>query len=145
MTYPLSRLRERVGVRADAKANARDLRSRLTEAESLLWQQLRGRRFQGFKFRRQHPIGPYIVDFAAMRHRLVVEADGGQHNGDARDARRDAWLAGQGYRVLRFWNHEVLQNTELVLEEIWRALCAGPSPPAPLPVGERGDMHEDPE
>ena len=116
----------------------------MTEAEHRLWHRLRAHRFAGFKFRRQHPIGPYIVDFAAVRHRLVVEADGGQHNGDARDARRDAWLAGRGSRVLRFWNHEVLQNTEVVLGEIWRALCAGPSPPAPLPVGERGDRLEEP-
>ena len=123
---------------------AKQLRKTMTEAEHRLWHHLRAHRYAGFKFRRQHPIGPYIVDFAALRHRLVVEADGGQHNGDARDARRDAWLAGQGFRVLRFWNHEVLQNTELVLVEIWRALCAEPSPPAPFPVGERGDKPEEP-
>ncbi|HEU0153010.1 MAG TPA: endonuclease domain-containing protein [Arenimonas sp.] len=122
---------------------AKHLRQSMTEAEHRLWFHLRAHRFAGYKFRRQQPIGPYIVDFAAMRHRLVIEADGGQHNGDARDAQRDDWLTAQGYRVLRFWNHEVLQNTELVLEEIWRALCAGPSPPAPLPQGERGDKHED--
>ncbi|WP_460457680.1 endonuclease domain-containing protein [Arenimonas alkanexedens] len=110
----------------------------MTEAEHRLWFHLRAHRFAGFKFKRQQPLGAYIVDFVAFRHRLVVEADGGQHHASLRDGVRDAWLAGQGFRVLRFWNHEVLQNTQGVLDEIWRALCAGPSPPAPLPQGERG-------
>ena len=75
-------------------------------------------RSPGARFRRQVPIGPYIVDFACFQQRLVVEIDGGQHLGDARDETRDAWLEEHGFRVLRFWNHEVLKNPEGVLEMI---------------------------
>ena len=79
VSCPLSRLRERVGVRADAKDKARALRAQMTDAETLMWQQLRGRRFQGFKFRRQRPLGPYILDFVCLEAGLVIEIDGGQH------------------------------------------------------------------
>ncbi|MCH8498490.1 MAG: endonuclease domain-containing protein [Marinobacter sp.] len=101
---------------------AKNLRKTMTDTEHKLWYLLRDRRFQGTKFRRQHPIGPYIVDFVSLPARLIVELDGGQHNGCVRDAARDAWLEAEGYRVLRFWNHEVLQQREAVLEEILRAL-----------------------
>ncbi|HWN44515.1 MAG TPA: DUF559 domain-containing protein [Thermoanaerobaculia bacterium] len=97
--------------------HARDLRQNMTDAERRLWRELRGGSL-GARFRRQVPIGPYIVDFASFRQRLVIEIDGGQHLGDARDEARDAWLAEQGFRVLRFWNHEVLKNPEGVLEVI---------------------------
>lgn len=101
---------------------ARDLRANMTDAERRLWQGLRGRQLGGYKFRRQIPIGPYIVDFACLEARLVIEVDGGQHLGSAEDQARDAWLMSEGYRVFRFWNHEVLLQTTDVLERIWNAL-----------------------
>lgn len=106
---------------------ARHLRRNMTDAERLLWRHLRARRLGGYRFRRQHPIGPYVVDFACMRAGVVVELDGGQHGERAHaahDARRSAHLARAGYRVLRFWNHEVLAETEAVLAAILRALQA---------------------
>ncbi|WP_183729159.1 MULTISPECIES: DUF559 domain-containing protein [Paraburkholderia] len=110
----------------------------MTEAEQLLWRHLRAHRLCGEKFRRQHPIGPYIVDFMHCGSRVVIEADGGHHNGSASDAVRDTWLKNRGCTVLRFWNDEILQNTEAVLEVILMAVArrAAPSPPAPLPQGE---------
>jgi very-short-patch-repair endonuclease len=96
---------------------ARDLRQQMTDAERFLWSRLR-RRFLGTKFRRQVPLGPFIVDFACMRRKLVIEVDGGQHLESVADAARDRWLAENGFQVLRFWNHEVLQNLEGVLERI---------------------------
>jgi very-short-patch-repair endonuclease len=96
---------------------ARDLRQQMTDAERLLWSRLR-RRFLEVKFRRQVPLGPYIVDFACMRRKLVIEVDGGHHLENSADAVRDRWLAENGFRVLRFWNHEVLLNLDGVLERI---------------------------
>ena len=96
---------------------ARDLRQQMTDAERFLWSRLR-RRFLGAKFRRQVPLGPFIVDFACMRSTLVIEVDGGQHLESAADAARDQWLAENGFRVLRFWNHEVFQNLDGALETI---------------------------
>ncbi|MFY9974968.1 MAG: DUF559 domain-containing protein [Chromatiaceae bacterium] len=105
------------------KATARRLRREMTFAERLLWAQLRQRELDGFKFRRQHPIGRFIVDFVCIEARVVVEIDGGQHAGRrVRDEARTAWLNGQGYRVLRFWNNEVLQATDAVREAIRSAL-----------------------
>ncbi|WP_322031413.1 endonuclease domain-containing protein [Paraburkholderia sp. J76] len=115
---------------------ARSLRKNMTEAEHLLWRHLRAHRLRGEKFRRQQPIGPYIVDFVHFGARVVIEADGGQHNGNADDAVRDRWLRGRGFTVLRFWNHEILIDVHAVLEVILMALS--PSPPAPLPSG-RGE------
>src|SRR6516225_8322257 len=97
---------------------AKALRKTMTEAEQLLWRHLRAHRMSDQKFRRQQPVGPYIVDFVHFGARLVVEADGGQHNDSTGDARRDAWLRSQGFRVLRFWNNDILQNIEAVLEVI---------------------------
>src|SRR5262249_49556234 len=107
---------------------ARKLRNNPTDAELALWRQLRLRQFGGYKFRRQQSLGPYIVDFVCLEKRLVVEVDGGQHNEHAvYDAKRSAWLEAQGFHVLRFWNHEVLQQIEAVKETIARALgCFGP-------------------
>ncbi len=123
VTYPLSRVRERAGVRANAKAKARELRDQSTEAETLLWQQLRGRRFQGFKFRRQRALGPYILDFICLEAGLVIEIDGGQHSEQqAYDGQRTALIESQGLTVIRFWNHEVMNQTPAVLEKIWQAL-----------------------
>jgi len=97
--------------------HARDLRQNMTDAERRLWRELRCGSL-GVRFRRQVPIGPYIVDFACFQRRLVIELDGGQHLEDPRDEARDAWLREHGFRVLRFWNHEVLKNPEGVLEVI---------------------------
>ena len=123
------------------KKYARTMRNQPTEAERRLWAMLRDRRFSTFKFRRQVPIGAYIVDFVCYDTRLIVEADGGQHCESASDARRTAWLDSQGYRVLRFWNHEILAQPREVMDRLYTALNS-PSPrsPAasrPLPRGER--------
>ena len=106
-----------------ASRNARELRVNQTDAETRLWLLLRGRRLADAKFRRQTPIGPYIVDFLCFEARLIVELDGGQHAVNlAADDERTAWLEGQGFRVLRFWNNDVLDNTEGVVERILMAL-----------------------
>ena len=99
------------------------------EAEKLMWRLLRNRALRGTKFRREHPVGPFIVDFVCLSHRLVIELDGGQHAKETRrDERRTALLSGRGYRVLRFWNHDVLRNSEGVLTVIAEALSSYPSP-----------------
>ena len=88
---------------------ARGMRHEPTLAEQAVWRLLRGRRFRGLKFRRQAPVGPYIADFACIEAKLIVECDGGQHGGE-RDARRDVFLAEQGFRVVRLWNSDVLDH-----------------------------------
>lgn len=96
----------------------------MTEAEKRLWGRLR-RNTLGCHFRRQHPIGPYIVDFVCLERKLVIEVDGGQHNeprGLAHDNRRTGFLNGDGYAVLRFWNNDVLAKTDDVIETIWNVL-----------------------
>lgn len=99
--------------------NAKALRSNQTEAEQRLWYHLRAHRFMGLKFKRQKPIGRYIVDFVCLERRLIIELDGGQHTGQSvQDQRRDAWLRSRGYTVLRFWNNDVMQQMEGVLEQI---------------------------
>ena len=108
--------------------NARALRKNQTPQESKLWYCLRSKRFQGFKFRRQFPVGPYIVDLCCFKEKLIIELDGGQHNESgslAYDATRDSFLRSQGYRVLRIWNNEVTNNLEGVLEKIYRILANG--------------------
>lgn len=108
---------------------AKALRSQQTDAEQRLWYHLRAHRFMGLKFKRQKPVGRYIVDFVCLEHRLIVELDGGQHAEQiAYDQDRDEWLRGQGYTVLRFWNNDVMQNLEGVLEQIRLALSPNPSP-----------------
>lgn len=100
------------------------MRRNATDAERRLWYHLRAKRLQGYKFRRQHVIGPYIVDFVCLDRRLVIEIDGGQHlERRAQDAKRTAFLEQQGLRVLRFWNDEVLKDTEAVLTRILEALA----------------------
>jgi very-short-patch-repair endonuclease len=103
---------------------ARNLRRTSSDAEIRLWAYLRARRLAGYRFRRQHPIGPFIVDFACTEHHLVVEADGSQLSDDPDDVRRTEWLTRQGWRVVRFWNNDILANTEGVLESILSALRA---------------------
>ena len=98
---------------------ARALRKRSTEAERLLWGHLRAKRLRGLKFRRQEPIGRYIVDFVSFDRNLIVELDGGQHLQEkAKDDERTRWLESQGFRVLRFWNNDVMRNVQNVLERI---------------------------
>lgn len=114
--------------------NARLLRHNLTPAERRLWTRLRDRRLNGFKFRRQHPIGHYVVDFCCPECRLVVEVDGDVHAEQrARDEERTRWLERNGYCVLRFSNREVAGQLYAVLEAILSACEDGPSPPTPLP------------
>ena len=130
-------LRGRVGEggRApDALKRARKLRRDATHAERLLWSKLRRHQVDGLQFRRQSPIGRYIVDFVCPAAQLIVEVDGGQHTAE-RDAARTAWLEGQGFRVLRFWNDEVLKNIDGVLRVI--ANAATPPLPCPPPQGGR--------
>jgi very-short-patch-repair endonuclease len=101
---------------------ARKLRVNSTDAEQRLWQHLRARQLLGFKFRRQVPVGGHIADFLCEQAKLVVELDGGQHGDSASDGLRTHALEAAGYRTLRFWNNDVLANTEGVLEEIARTL-----------------------
>ncbi len=102
---------------------ARALRKRSTEAERLLWSHLGAKRLGGLKFRRQEPIGRYIVDFVSFDRSLIVELDGGQHLQEkAEDDERTRWLESQGFRVLRFWNNEVMRNVLTVLKKI-RETC----------------------
>ncbi len=119
--------------------HARTLRREQTPQERALWQQLRGKRFGGFKFRRQQPLGRYIADFVCFEKRLIVELDGGQHaQRQEYDAARDAWLREQGFRVLRFWNNQWQAEQGAVLDAIWRALHED-LPPLPNPSPARGE------
>ncbi|MGE0876669.1 MAG: endonuclease domain-containing protein [Burkholderiales bacterium] len=115
---------------------ARVLRRQATDAERRLWRELRGSRFMNMKFRRQHPIGRYVADFACVEAKLVVEVDGSQHldREASQDAERTRVLNARGYRVLRFWNNDVLKHTEAVLERIAEAIAA-PHTPGPSPRG----------
>ena len=106
---------------------ARKLRNDPTEAEKHLWCVLRSRNL-GVKFRRQAIIGPYIVDFVCFERKLVIEVDGGQHDQSWRDIPRDEWLRGQGFEILRFWNHDVLGNRDEVLQKIVEHLKSPPPP-----------------
>jgi very-short-patch-repair endonuclease len=120
-----------------ASTRARELRTNATDAERKLWWKLRYRQVGGYRFRRQVPIGPYVVDFACLSHRLLIEVDGAQHGENiAYDRARTRWLESRGYRVLRFWNGDVLQDIEGVLETIYRALAETPHPNPP-PQGGR--------
>ena len=102
---------------------ARELRRNSTDAERILWRQLRDRQLLGCKFRRQYTLGPYIVDFVCLEARLIVEVDGGQHMDRAQqDVLRSQYLIGLGYKVLRFWNNEVLTDMEGVLQQIYMEL-----------------------
>ena len=111
----------------------RKLRDNMTDAELRLWHCLRTRQMDGFKFRRQHPFGDYILDFVCLEAMLVIEVDGGQHGEHMeRDAARTATLMSAGFRVLRFWNNEIFHDVEAVKDSIWRALhTPPPSQPSP--------------
>ncbi|MBU1148219.1 MAG: endonuclease domain-containing protein [Candidatus Omnitrophica bacterium] len=115
--------------------NARNPRKRFTDAEKLLWQYLRAKQLEGFKFRRQQPIGNYVVDFVCFEKGVVIEVDGGQHAVEReKDKERDEWLNGQNLKVLRFWNNEVLTNIGGVLEVI-REHCLSHPPLNPSHQG----------
>jgi very-short-patch-repair endonuclease len=119
------------------RTRARELRNNPTDAERVLWGQLRLWQLDGYKFRRQQPLGRYIVDFVCLEKRVVVEVDGGQHAEQATlDAERDNWLRDEGFTVLRFWNHDVLKNIDAVKEQIYKALQNTPYL-NPSPQGER--------
>ncbi len=121
------------------KSNARALRKSETDAERKIWQLLRSRSLNDAKFRRQHPVGPYVVDFICINEKLIIELDGSQHQQkQAYDAKRTAFLEQAGYRVMRFWDNDVLLQTESVMQAIYDAL--GSPHPGPLPtIAERGD------
>src|SRR5258708_35746770 len=118
-------------IQRTVKSRARKLRSNPTEAERKLWAKLRERQLQGLRFRRQHPIPPFVADFACVEAKLIVEVDGGQHAESRADARRTTYVNEQGWRVLRFWNNEVLENMDGVLQRIV-AVCPHPSGTAAL-------------
>ena len=115
--HPISALHRR---------RAKSLRGNMTDAEKRLWSALRANRFQGLSFRRQTPIGPFIVDFVCHERRVIIELDGGQHAMRAeQDREREKWLELKGYRIIRFWNSDVLRNRNAVLEMIARELHVG--------------------
>ena len=109
----------------DQRDFARRLRNNMSDAEVCLWRSLKARQLKGFKFRRQAAIGSYIVDFVCFEERVIIEVDGSQHGepeNQLKDQKRTEWLNSQGFQVLRFWNHEVLEDTETVLELVLKAL-----------------------
>ena len=118
---------------------AKRLRHEMTDAERVLWREVRAHRFAGFKFKRQEPLGLYVVYFVCYEARLIVELDGGHHaEQQEADAERTRWLESRGFRVVRFWNNDVFTNIAGVMQEIEKNLTS-PSPPLPglLPQGER--------
>jgi very-short-patch-repair endonuclease len=110
-------------------SKARQLRKQSTDAENALWYHLRNRQFIGYKFRRQQPLGDYIVDFICLEKHLIIEVDGSQHQEQIHyDKERTKWLESQGFSVLRFWNNDVLSQMGAVQEAIWQALQEYPHP-----------------
>ena len=135
-TLPLEGGGKRVGVKG-LTGVARRLRKHSTDTEGHVWRYLRDRQIEGFKFRRQQPVGRYVVDFVNLEKKVVIELDGGKHALQLGDRIRDEWLRAEGYKVLRFWDNQVFSNLEGVLETIRDALLT--PHPDPLPQGERGD------
>ena len=127
--------RRRASLPTNTLDRARELRRGATDAERKLWHHLRSGQLGGLKFRRQHPIPPYIVDFYCDASRLVVELDGSQHTPEV-DRVRTRFLESKGLTVLRFWDNEVLMQTQAVIEAIWNSVGPRPLTPTPLPVGE---------
>ncbi len=123
------------------KGRARNLRQNMTDAERKLWYALRDRRFEHYKFRRQHPVGRYITDFACLEAHLIIEVDGGQHAESKHDERRTAFLETEGFKVIRFWNNDVMANLDGVLVVIAKELkrCC----PSPRPSPQRGEGEEE--
>jgi very-short-patch-repair endonuclease len=114
--------------RSDLLSRAKHMRANPTDAKRRLWAILRGKRLNGYKFRRQAVINSYIVDFVNFDHRIVIEADGSQHAESGYDQRRDRYLKRQGFNVLRFWNNDALNDTTAVAETIWHSLQTSPLP-----------------
>ncbi|MEP2988963.1 MAG: DUF559 domain-containing protein [Parasphingorhabdus sp.] len=111
--------------------HAKQLRKDMTPQERTLWGKLRNRQLGGAKFRKQQPIGPYIVDFVCQERKLVIEADGSQHANNLNDVQREKWLQNRGYTVLRFWNNDIRENLDEVLFAILDAFDQNPSPTSP--------------
>ena len=129
------RARQRVGGRGGAThTHAKIMRSNQTEAEKRLWSILRAKRLGKYKFKRQVPLNHYIADFVNFEHRLIIEADGSQHLDSAHDKRRDAYLKAQDFRIVRFWNSDILKNSEGVAEAILAAL----ETPLSKPLSRKG-------
>ncbi len=124
---------------ADIASLAKNLRKRPTDAERLLWKYLRSKQIEGHKYRRQEPIGNYIADFVCFETKVIVEVDGGQHATAEKDVERDAWLRSQGFKVLRFWNHDVLLNIEGVLGVIRDNCLSHPPLTPPIKGGAKSE------
>jgi very-short-patch-repair endonuclease len=126
-------------MRLEQREFSKKLRQGQTDVERKMWSLLRSRRLAGYKFRRQQPIGPYVADFCCFRPRVIVELDGGQHAEQAeKDQRRTAFLESEGFRVIRFWDNQVLKEMYSVMEVILEAMKNGPLTPTLSHVGERG-------
>jgi len=128
------------------RQRAKNLRQTQTEAEMFVWSELRGRRFSGYKFRRQVPVGNFIVDFLCLDRRVIVELDGGQHNEASTrvyDRQRDGWLRAEGFDVLRFWNSDVFLEWEAIAERIWQTLQNRPSKRKRSAIEGRGGKRSD--
>jgi very-short-patch-repair endonuclease len=132
--------------KAQSIARARELRRVMTDAERRLWSKLRNRRFGNFKFRRQVTLEPFIVDFVCMEQKLVLELDGGQHTlRQEYDAERTHWLEQHGFHVVRFWNHQLWEDSDAVDELIWTELHrlvngrGEERTPSPRPSPTRGE------
>lgn len=118
------------------KSFARELRRNQTDAEKIMWRKLRAKQLQSLKFRRQQPIGKFIVDFVCFEKKLIIELDGSQHSENKElDESRDDWLLTQGYTVVRFWNNDVLKNIDGVMHSI-QSIIQSPSPAPPIKGGE---------
>ena len=131
MGVEFNRMNKLTRFNPQAKIRSRHLRREMTVAEQRLWKGLRQRQMQNYKFRRQHPYVNYVLDFVCLEARLVIEVDGGQHQERVDyDIKRTLWLEQQGFRVLRFWNNEVMNNLEEVLDVIWRTLNIRIQPPS---------------
>jgi len=123
------------------KTLARNLRKNMTDAERMLWRYIRNKQLNGLKFRRQQPIGKYIVDFVCFEKKVIIEVDGGQHAiNKTEDTVRDNWLNEQGFKVLRFWNNDILTNCSAIIEEILEVLVVHPALTPPIKGGEQKEI-----
>ncbi len=121
------------------KNNSRHLRNNMTDVERMLWAKVRSRQLQGFRFRRQHPIGRYIVDFVCLELKLIIELDGGQHMDQRQyDTNRSQWLQINGFKTVRFWNSDILDNPDGVMQTIYMHL---PQPRLSPPIEGGAETH----
>jgi very-short-patch-repair endonuclease len=126
-----------IKMRSPLRNAAKSLRKQATNTEWSLWFHLQAKQLEGLKFRRQQPIGKYVVDFVCFEKKIIIEVDGGQHSENDYDKERDEWLKKEGFKVLRFWDNEVLSNMAGVLEVIRSHCLKSPSPTPPLMEGEK--------